>query len=129
MLRVREHIYGLHGNNLVLLAKQLQVACLAGRIAADVDDALGLCIQDYLHHIGVHTCAGRVGDDDIGAPVSANEIVGKDILHVACVEQRVRQAVERGVLLSIFNSFGYILDADDLPHERATKLAIVPVPV
>ena len=43
-----------------------------------------------------------------------NEVVGKDILHVACIEQRVVNMVNLRVHLRVLNGFGHILDADDL---------------
>ena len=52
-----KHIHWLHGYYTVVGIHIMQVAGLSGRIAGDVDDALGSGTQDGLHHIGVH--AGR----------------------------------------------------------------------
>ena len=63
---MREHIDRLDGYHAIGFVELLQVARLGGRIAADVHDPLWCSPEDGLYHIGVHTSAWRVGDDDIG---------------------------------------------------------------
>ena len=43
----------------------------------------------------------------------ADEVCGEDILHVACVEERVVNAIDLAIDACIFNSFGYIFDTYD----------------
>jgi hypothetical protein len=67
---VREHVDGLGAREPVagLLVQQLEVAGERGRVAGDVDDArrpgLGQAAQGLAGQAG----AGRIDDDDIGAP-------------------------------------------------------------
>ena len=90
---MREHIDGLHGGDAIISVHVMQVTGLCGRVAADIDDALGGSTQDGLHHVGMHTGTWRVGDDDVRPPVFSDEVIGEDVLHVAGKEQRVRNAV------------------------------------
>ena len=110
---VGEHVDGLDGGDTVVHVQVVQVAGLGGRIARDVDNALGGSSEDGLYHIGVHTGTGRVGDDDVGTSVLSDEIVGEDVLHVAGKKECVVDAVDLGVDLRILNSLGYIFYTDD----------------
>ena len=114
MRGVREHIHGLYGYYAISSIEILQVARLSGWITADVDDALGGCPENGLHYIRVHACTRGVGDDDIRASMLLDESVVKDILHIACIEAGVRDAVELGVDLRVLDGFWHIFDADDL---------------
>ena len=114
VMRVREHVDRLYGSHLVLAVEQLEVACLCGRVAAHVDDAFRLGSQNHVDYVIVHTSAGRVGDDDIRTSVLRNEVVGKDVLHVARIEQRVVDTVQGRVHLGILDGFGHIFDAHHL---------------
>ena len=111
---VGEHVDGLYGHDLVVGIEILEIACLGGGVAADVDDAAGSGTEDGLHHVGVHACPWRVGDDDVGTTMTGDEVVGEDVFHVAGVEEGVVDVVQTGVLLGIFDGLGNILDADDL---------------
>ena len=97
MVCMREHIDRLHGGHLVIHIEQLQVACLGCRVAAYIDNALGGCKENGVDDIVMHAGTWRVGDDDIGHAVLANEITGKDILHVTGKECEVIEAIELGV--------------------------------
>ena len=116
MRGVREHIHGLYGYYAISCIEILQVARLSGWITADIDDTLGGCPENGLHYIRVHACTRGVGDDDIRASMLLDESVVKDILHVACIEAGVRDAVELGVDLRILDGFWHIFDADDFPR-------------
>ena len=91
---VREHIYGLHLYHLVLLVQVLQVARLCSRIARYINDAVWGCAQNSLHNVGMHTGTWGVGDDDVRTSVLCDKVVGEDVLHVACIEQGVADAVD-----------------------------------
>ena len=111
---MREHIYRLHGYYAILLVEVVQVACLCSRVATDVDDALGGSPQNGLHHIGMHAGTWRVSDNHIGLAVLSDELVGQYILHVAGIEQCVRDAVDFRVDLRILNGFRHVFDANHL---------------
>ena len=73
-----------------------------------------MCIENGFHHVGVHACSRWVGDNDVRAPVLADEVVGQNILHVAGIEQRVADAVNLRIDLGVLNGFGNIFNADNL---------------
>ena len=114
MMGLWEHVHRLYCHHFILYIQELQVASLGSRVAADIDDALRLGIQDNIHHIGVHTCTGRVGDDDVGPAMLGNEIGCEDVFHIACIEQGVFNAIDLRIDLGILDGFRYILDANDL---------------
>ena len=114
MVSVREHVDWLYGSYFVFYVEELEVACLSGWVAAHVYDATRFGIEDDVDHVFVHACARWVGDDYIWAAVFLDEAVGENIFHVASKEERVVDAIERRVHLGILNSFGHVLDADDL---------------
>ena len=90
---MREHIDGLHLGDLVACVEQLQVACLGGRVAADIYYALGGGVEYYVYNVGVHAGAWGVGDDDVRTTVLGDEVVGEDVLHVTGIEQGVVDVV------------------------------------
>ena len=94
MVGMGEHIHGLYGRHLVLGIEQLEVACLGGGVAADIDDAAGLGEQNHVDDVVVHAGTWRVGDDDIGAAVLVDEVLREHVLHVAGKEQGVLNAVD-----------------------------------
>ena len=114
MVCMWEHIDGLYGGDAILHIEQLQVARLCGGIAAYVNNTLRLCKQDDVDYILVHAGTRRVGDDDIGTAVLVDEILCQHILHVACKEEGVGDAIDLRIYFGVFDGFGYILDADDL---------------
>ena len=109
-----EHINGLHHSNTVLGVHHLEIACLGGGVTADVDNTQGIGTQNGCYNIGVHTCPGRVCDDDVRTSVLFNEGIAEHILHVAGKEAGVGDAVKLGVDLGILNGLGHIFYADDL---------------
>ena len=111
---VGEHVDGLHSLHTVIGVEQRQVAGLRGGVATDVDDAAGRGVKDDVDHVGVHAGARRVGDDDVGPAMSADEVVGEDLTHVAGVELGVGDAVDAAVDLGILDGFGHVFNADDL---------------
>ena len=112
--RVWEHIDGLDSGNTVVCVEVVEVTSLRSRVAGDIDDALGSCPENGLHHIWMHTSSGRVSDDHIGTAVLGDEVVGEDILHIAGIEEGVGDAVDLGVDLRILDGLGHVFDADDL---------------
>ena len=111
---VGKHVDGLDGGNTVVGIEVVQVAGLCGRVARDVDDTLGGCPENGFYHIGMHAGTGRIGDDDIRTTMFGDEIVGKDILHVAGIEKGVGDAVDLGVDLRILDGLWDVLDANHL---------------
>ena len=109
-----EHIDGLHGENLVHVVEECQVARLCRGVAAHIYHTLGCCALDDLQYALVDTCTRWVEDDDIGAAVACDKLIAHNILHVAGVEHRILDAVNLGVYLCILNSLGNILHADNL---------------
>ena len=71
---MRKHVYRLNGLYFIFRIEQLQIARLRSRITADIYDAFGLCKQNDIHYILVHSGTGRVGDDDIGTAVLVDEV-------------------------------------------------------
>ena len=111
MRSMREHIHRLHSLNAIGYIKSLEVAGLSGRVAAYVDNALGVGTKYSLYHVGVHTGAWRVGNDNIRTTMLGNELIVENILHVACIEQSVVDVVHLRVHLCILDSLGHILNA------------------
>lgn len=111
---MREHIHRLYGSYLILRIHQLQVASLGCRVAAYVYDALWCCIQNDVYYVWVHSGTWWVGDDDVRSTVLCDEIVGQDILHVACVEEGVLDVVHLRIHLGILYGLWHVLDTDYL---------------
>ena len=111
---MREHVNGLYGSHLVFTVQQLQVACLGCRVTAYVNDTFRFGSQNYINDIIVHTCPGRIGNDDIRTSVFADKVFCQDILHITGIEQGIRDSVDLRIHFCIFNGFGYIFDTDDL---------------
>jgi len=126
---MRKHVYGLHGGYGVFDVEQLQVASLCGRIATNVNDALGLCTQYDVCHILVHSGTRRVGDDYVRPSVRGYKVVVQNIFHVAGKEQRVLNAVDFGVHLGVFDGLGNVLNADDLTCFAGHEISDGAVPV
>ena len=112
MLRVREHVHRLYFLHAVLRVKQGEVAGLRGGVAAHIDDARHLQLQQLLNDVRVHAGARRVGNDDVRLSVLRDELVGEDLRHVAHHELRVRDVVLRGVDLRVLHGSIDVLDAD-----------------
>ena len=117
MLRVRKHVDRLHRHHFVSRVQQLQVTGLGGWVAADVDDFLGADLQQLLHYLLGHARTGRVGDDEVGATVALDEVVGEHLGHVASIECAVGDAVEFGVHLGVVDGGLHVFDADYFLHE------------
>ena len=114
MVCVREHVDRLHGGYPVVGIEQLKVARLSGRVAADIDNALGSCKEYGVDDIVMHAGTWWVGDDDIGHAVLADEVACKDILHIASEECEVVETVELGIDACIDDGILDILDTDNL---------------
>ena len=114
MWGVREHIDWLDGCHLIIYVHHLEVASLCGRVATYIDDALRGCVQDDLDDIRVHTGTRWVGDDDVWATMLSDEVVGEDILHIACIEEGIGDVVYLGVDLGILDSLRYVFDTNHL---------------
>ena len=111
---VGEHIDWLDMGDMVVGIEQLQVASLGGRVAADIDDALGVGIHDDLDNVWMHACSWWVGDDDIWTTMLCDEVVSEYVFHVACIEEGVVDTIELGVYLGILDGIFYVLYAYDL---------------
>ena len=124
-----EHINWLHGNYPIVAVEHLEVACLCGWITAYIDNTVGGSAQDGLYHIRMHTGTRRVGNDDVGSSVFADELIIKHILHVTGEEQGVVDAIDLGIHFASSMASGTYSMPITLRALRATKLAMVPVPV
>ncbi|CDA56888.1 unknown [Prevotella sp. CAG:604] len=60
----------------------------------------------------MHTSTWRVGDDDIRTAMLPDEIVGQDILHIACIEEGVLDVVYLRIHLCILDGFRHVFDTD-----------------
>ena len=114
MVSVREHVDRLHIGHAIFRIEQSKVACLSSRVAADIDEHIGLSIEDDIDHIFVHTGAWGVDNHHIRTAVASHKFVGEDILHVSGIEEGVVQAVDLRVEASVVDGFRHIFDADDL---------------
>ena len=94
MVGVWEHVDWLYGGDFVFDVEELEVACLCGWVAADIDDATWRGIEDDVDDVFVHAGTRWVGDDDIRTAIFVDETVGEDIFHVARKEEGVVDAVE-----------------------------------
>ena len=112
--RMGEHIDGLDSGYTVVSVEIVEVTGLCGGVAGDIDDALGSCPEDGLHHIGVHTGTWRVSDDHIGTAMLSNEVISEDVLHVTGIKEGIGDAVDLRVHLRVLDGFGHVFDADDL---------------
>ena len=110
MMRMREHIYRLHGSNLILGIEQLEIAGLCSRVTAYVHNAARLCKEQHIDYIVMHSGTWRVGNDDIRTAMLVDEILRKDVLHIAGLEQGILDTVDLRIDLCILNSLGHILD-------------------
>ena len=114
MWRMWEHVDGLYRYNTIVNIQQLQITSLCGWVARYIDNTFRSRIQNGSYHIGVHAGTWRVSDDDIRTSVLSDEVVCQNILHVACIEQGVGNAVDFRVDFGILNSFWHVFDADNL---------------
>ena len=119
---MREHIHWLNLLNTISYVKSLQVACLSGRVAANVYYALWMSTEDGLYNIRVHTGTWWVGYDDVWTAVLGDKLVVKDVLHIACIEQGVVYVVHLRVYLGILDSLRHILDAHYLTRLASHKV-------
>lgn len=111
VLGVWEHIHWLYCHHAIVLVKQLQIACLGGRIATHIDHLARCGKEDDIYHIGMHAGTWRVGDNHIGTTMTLDELAVENVLHVAGIEDGVVYAIELGVDLGILDGLGYIFDA------------------
>ena len=70
-----EHVDGLDSGNTVVGVEVVEVTGLCGRVAGDVDDALGSSTEDGLDDVGMHAGTGWVGDDHVRTAVLGDEVV------------------------------------------------------
>ena len=89
MMGVWEHIDRLHALHTILRIEQRQVARLCSRIATHIDDAPGQGKQNGLDHIVVHTGAGRVGNNHIGAAMLGDKLLVAPVLYKGMRERSV----------------------------------------
>ena len=98
MMRVREHVYGLHLRYPVFFIKQGQVAGLRSRVAAHIHYGGRFDFKNFTDQLFVHAGTRRVGNDHIGATVLRKETVVAYVNHVAAGKVAVFDAVEQCVL-------------------------------
>ena len=59
----------------------------------------------------MHSCTWRVGDDDVGSSMLCDEVVCQDVLHIACIEERILDIVYLRVDFGIFDSLRHVFDS------------------
>lgn len=74
----------------------------------------GAAFRMTFYYVWVHSGTWWVGDDDVRSTVLCDEIVGQDILHVACIEEGVLDVVHLRIHLGILYGLWHILDTDYL---------------
>ena len=119
---MREHIHGLHARNLIIGIHQSQVTRLRSRVATHIYDAFGSSKEDGLHHIFVHACTRRVGNNHIRPTIALDKRFIQHFLHVARKEKGILNAVECGINLGIFDSFRHVFDTNHLSRLLGYKL-------
>ena len=107
-----EHVDGLDAPDSVAGCKELEVAGLCGRVAADIDYFARGRGEELLNHLLVHAGTWRIGDHHVGSAVGGDEVGSEHLCHVASIEAGVVEAVEAGVgfgigdgLFDIFNAY------------------------
>ena len=81
----------------------------------------------------MHTGAWRVCDDDVWSAVFLYEVLGEDVLHVACIEQSVVDAVDLGVDLRVLYRLWYVFYAyhlacsvrHEIGYRASTRVEVV----
>ena len=61
----------------------------------------------------MHASTWGVGDDDVRLTMLADEVCGEDILHIACIEESVVNAIDLAIDTRILNRLRYIFDTYD----------------
>lgn len=107
-----KHIDRLYAMYIIASSEHLQVACLGGRIAADIYDFAWRGCQQLFYYFLVHAGARWVCHHYIGPTVGSYKVGGKHFGHIACIELRVVKTITFGVDPCIGNGFFNIFDAD-----------------
>ena len=109
---VGEHVHRLHGRNAVIPAQDGQITRLRGRIATDIDHALGCGLEDNIGHIRVNARPRRIQDDDIRFSVLLDEFFVEDILHVTGKEAAIGDSIGRCIEFGVLDGLRNILNSN-----------------
>ena len=121
MLRPWEQIHRLHLFRAVPLCLQpLGVPGGGGRVAADIDNPLGIHLDNSRKGGFIAAFAGRVEDDDVRAQALSREAGGGS---AGVGAEKAALGGDGGICLSAFNRFWYDLHTHQLPavvyHRKA----------
>ena len=83
VLCVREHIHRLNLEDCEVAAEDFQIPCLAGRVAAHLNNLLWRSVQNNLGHRRMDTGSRRIQDYNIRSSVLFDEVVAENIFHVS----------------------------------------------
>ena len=122
MMCMWKHINRLHAGHFILLIQKSYIASLSGWVATHIYNTFWIGKQYGVYHIGMHTWASRVCNQNIGAAMLQNKLLIQDVFHIACKKQRIVNAICRRVSPCIFNSFLYILYTYHLFHITSHKV-------
>ena len=111
---MREHIHRLYFLHPILPVHESEVTSLGGRIATNVHYTLWIGPKDGVYDIGMHAGTWWIGYYHIWSAMFCYERIGKNILHVSCIEHSVGNAIDFRVHLSIFYRLWHILYAHNL---------------
>ena len=118
MVRLREHIHWLHGQNIIFFGKNSQITRLRGRVATYIYNPGRGSLHQNLCNIGVNTGPGRVKHNYRWRTIFFYERGISHIFHISCKEGRIGYHIKLGIGLCIFDSLGHILDSDHLRSYR-----------
>ncbi|MPN43278.1 hypothetical protein SDC9_190837 [bioreactor metagenome] len=62
----------------------------------------------------MHTGTGRIGNDHIRSAILVDKILRQHVFHITGKEQRILDAVNISIHLSIFNSLGNVFNTNNL---------------
>ena len=114
MRRVREHVDHARGRAAIarLVHQQPGVARQRGRVAADVDDALRLGLQQSFNDGAIASLAGWIEQYNIWSGFE----LGKQFFDFSDLKCGVGNLVESGVVLGLFDGGGLNFYANCLSH-------------
>jgi len=122
---MREQIHRLHHAELVPASQKLsQIPRKCGRIAADVDNFLGLMGQCRCERSLMETCARRIQDDAVEDVLSpGSQLFMQDVLRIPFVETDVPDFILPGRAQRILNRGSSTLHADDFLRKPCEVLS------
>ena len=72
---------------------------------------LGSNLQNLFHHLCMHSCPWRIGNNHIGMTIFPDKAVCKNIFHIPCKKPGIFDVVDLRIHLCIFNGLGNRINA------------------